>query len=100
VSYPNATASVMQIFNVVCGKVDGVKLSVATSRVKFENETAVSEKLVVKLQGMCDMTSRRLLSSYWRCERLRCFHFLGKAVDASKSRKILTHRHSITSQKN
>ena len=89
----------MQISNVVCVKVDRVKLSVATSRVNFENETALSEKPVVKLQGMFDMTPRRLLSSYGRCERLQCFQFLGKEVDVSKRRKTRTHRHRITSQK-
>jgi hypothetical protein len=49
---------------------------------------------------MWDMTTRRLFSSYGLCERLQCFQFLGKAVDVSKRRKIRTHRHSITSQKN
>jgi len=34
----------------------------------------------VKIQVMWDMTPRRLFSSYWRCGRLQCFQFLGKAV--------------------
>jgi hypothetical protein len=79
-------------------KIDRVKLSVATNCVNFENETAVSETPVVKLQGMWDMTPRRLFSSYWRCERLQCFHVLSKTLDVSKRRKVRTHRHNITSQ--
>ena len=85
------TASLMQVFNVVCGKVDRVKLSVATNRVNFGSETAVSEKPIMKLQGMWDMTPRSLFSRYGLCERLHCFYLLGKTVDVSKRRKIRTH---------
>ena len=90
----------MQLYKVVCGKPDRAKLSVAVSRINFENETAVSETPVAKVQVMWDMTLRRLLSSYGRFEGLQCFRLLDKAVDASKRRKMRIVRHSITSHKN
>ena len=45
--------------------VNRLKLSVASSRVNFENETAVSETSVLRLQVMWDMTPRRFFSSYF-----------------------------------